>query len=149
MFFDGCFVLLFFFSLIFPIVYLCLIICLCNFADVLLKTIPTETHCNWFSKVMNLYQLQKSSSKKPSMHLYAFALKYLAILVKCSDRLVELAKSNTIQLIINTLNVKSNIKESSIFNAYMALLQSLNTHKEGVEYVFQESNWFLFIFYLI
>lgn len=74
--------------------------------------------------------------------MYAFSLKYLAILVKCNDRLVELIETHTIRLIINKLDIASNIKESSIFNAYMTLLHVLNTHKQGVEYVFQEGNWF-------
>lgn len=107
-----------------------------------MRTIPTSTHCKWFANVWDLYQLQKKSSKNPSIHLYVFSLKYLAILVKSNGRLDELIETHTILLIINNLDVESNLKESSIFNAYMTLLQTLNTHKQGVEYIFQEGNCF-------
>lgn len=116
---------------------------LCVFSDVLLQTIPTSTHCKWFSSVLKVYQRQTSISKNSSIHLYAFALKYLAVLVKSNDGLVTFIESHTLQSMINQIDIASNLKESSIFNAYMTLLQILNTHKRGVEYVFQEGNFIL------
>jgi len=108
--------------------------------DVLLKTIPITTHSKWFSNVLNIYRHQTPVSRNASIHLYAFALKYLAILVKHNDDFVKLIETGTVQSMINQLNVESDLKESSIFNAYMSLLQTLNTHKRGLEYVFQEGN---------
>ncbi|CAH1715505.1 unnamed protein product [Aphis gossypii] len=110
-------------------------------ADVLLKTIPVTTHCKWFANVLNIYRHQTPVSRNASIHLYAFALKYLAILVKHDDGFVTLIKTGTVQSMINQLDVGSDLKESSIFNAYMSLLQTLNTHKRGLEYVFQEGLW--------
>lgn len=77
-------------------------------------------------------------SRNACIHLYAFALKYLAILVKRENGLVTLIETHTLQSMINQLDVTSDLKESSIFNAYMSLLQTLNAHKCGLEYVFQE-----------
>jgi len=110
------------------------------FLDVLLKTIPITTHCKWFANVLNIYRHQTQVSRNASIHLYAFALKYLAILVKHDDGFVTLIKTGTVQSMINQLDVGTDLKESSIFNAYMSLLQTLNTHKRGLEYVFQEGN---------
>jgi len=62
----------------------------------------------------------------------------LAILVKRENGLVTLIETHTLQSMINQLDVTSDLKESSIFNAYMSLLQTLNAHKCGLEYVFQE-----------
>lgn len=110
-------------------------------ADVLLKTIPITTHSKWFSNVLNIYRHQTPMSRNALIHLYAFALKYLAILVKHNDGFVKLIETGTVQSMINQLDVESDLKESSIFNAYMSLLQTLNTHKRGLEYVFQEGLW--------
>ncbi|XP_025191469.1 uncharacterized protein LOC112591762 [Melanaphis sacchari] len=115
-------------------------------ADALLKTVPINTHCKWFASVLNMYQHQTSLSRNASIHLYAFALKYLAILVKHEDGLVALIETGTLQSMINHLDIGSDLKESSIFNAYMSLLQTLNTHKRGLEYVFQEGLWKVILF---
>lgn len=85
-----------------------------------------------------MYRNQTPVSRNACIHLYAFALKYLAILVKSDDGLAALIETRTLQSMINQLDVGSDLKESSIFNAYMSLLQTLNTHKRGLEYVFQE-----------
>ncbi|XP_060838951.1 uncharacterized protein LOC132920516 [Rhopalosiphum padi] len=115
-------------------------------ADDLLKTVPINTHCKWFASVLNLYQNQTPVSRNALIHLYAFSLKYLAILVKHADGLVTLIETGTLQSMINQLDVGSDLKESSIFNAYMLLLQTLNTHKRGLEYVFQEGLWKMILF---
>lgn len=85
-----------------------------------------------------MYQNQTPMSRNACIHLYAFALKYLAILVKRDTGLITLIETHTLQSMINQLDVTSDFKESSIFNAYMSLLQTLNTHKHGLEYVFQK-----------
>lgn len=85
-----------------------------------------------------MYQNQTPMSRNACKHLYAFALKYLAVLVKHDDGLAVLTETGTVQSMINQLDIGSDLKESSIFNAYMSLLQTLNTHKRGLEYVFQE-----------
>lgn len=108
------------------------------FTDVPLKSIPIDS--KWFDKVLDIYQQQTPISKNSSTRLYAFALKYLAILVKSNDGLVALIETNTLHSMIDQLNVTTNLKESSVFNAYMSLLQALNIHKLGVEYVFQKGN---------
>lgn len=111
-----------------------------NFADFLLKTVPITVHCKWFSRVLDIYQQQTPISKNSSVHLYAFALKYLAILVKSNDLLTSLIETHTLPSMISCIKVESNLKESSIFNAYLSLLQMLNTNKRGLEYIFQEGN---------
>lgn len=115
-------------------------------ADALLSTVPIDIYCKWFDSVMAMYRNQTPMSKNACIHLYAFALKYLAILVKHDDRLVALIETQTLQSMINQLDVGSDLKESSIFNAYMSLLQALNTHKQGLEYVFQEGLWKIILF---
>lgn len=77
--------------------------------------------------------------------MFSFALKYLAILVRSNDALVALIEAHTLKSMINQTDVFS-LKESSIFNAYISLLQSLNSQKSGLEYIFQEGTklfWFL------
>ncbi|XP_015374038.1 PREDICTED: uncharacterized protein LOC107168980 [Diuraphis noxia] len=115
-------------------------------ADALLSTVPINVHCKWFASVLEIYQNQTPISRNACIHLYAFALKYLAILVKHDNGLDAFIETHTLQSMINQLDVTSNLKESSIFNAYMSLLQSLNTHKRGLEYVFQEGLWKIILF---
>lgn len=116
-------------------------VCLFIFVDILLKNIPINAHCKWFAKVLEVYQQQTSESRNSLLHLYAFALKYLATLVKPYDNnLVVLIETRTLQSMVNLIEITSNLKESSIFNAYISLLQALNTHKRGIEYVLQEGN---------
>lgn len=103
-----------------------------------MNTIPINVHCEWFASVLDMYRNQTPVSRNARIHLYAFALKYLAILVKHDDGLAALIETRTLQSMINQLDVGSDLKDSSIFNAYMSLLQTLNTHKRGLEYVFQE-----------
>lgn len=98
-------------------------------------------HRKWFDSVLDVYRRQTPISKNSSTHLYAFALKYLAVLVKSNDGLVALVQTRTLQSMIGLLDVASNLKESSIFNAYMSLLRALNTQKLGVEYVYQEGDY--------
>ncbi|VVC25046.1 Hypothetical protein CINCED_3A021537 [Cinara cedri] len=117
-----------------------LLTCLYN-EDILLKTIPIENHLKWFTSVLNVYKQQTPITKNWAIHLYAFALKYLSILVKSNDGLVALIETQTLQSMINQLDVATNFKESSVFNAYILLLQTLNTHIQGIEYVFQEGLW--------
>jgi len=109
-----------------------------QFSDALLSTVPTDVYCKWFDSVLDIYRNQTPVSRNACIHLYSFALKYLAILVQHDDGLVALIETHTLQSMINQLDVASDLKESSIFNAYMSLLQTLNTHKRGLEYVFQE-----------
>lgn len=97
-----------------------------------------STYCIWFSSVLDICCEHTLMFKKSSIHLYTFALKFLAILVKSHDRFVALIESYTLQSLVGLLDVTSNLKESSIFNAYMSLLLVLNTHKIGLEYVFQK-----------
>lgn len=97
-----------------------------------------STHCIWFSSVLDICRQHTLMIKKSSIHLYAFALKFLAILVKSHNGFVALTQSCTLQSMVGLLDVTSNLKESSIFNAYVSLLLVLNTHKMGLEYVFQE-----------
>ena len=107
------------------------------FADGPLKTISIETHCKWFANILDACrQRQTAASKNSSTNLYAFALKYLAVLVKSQDRFVALNKTGTLQSMIEQLN----LRESSVFNSYMSLLLAFNTHKCGIEYVFHEGN---------
>lgn len=113
-----------------------------RFPDTLLKTIPIATHCEWFAGVLDVYERQTPVSRNASTHLYSFALKYLAILVKSNDGLVAFIEARTLQSMISRIDVSSSLKEPSIFNAYMSLLQTLNTHRRGVEYVLQEGNRF-------
>ncbi|XP_060871065.1 uncharacterized protein LOC132945364 [Metopolophium dirhodum] len=115
-------------------------------ADALLSTVPINVHCKWFASVLDMYRNQTPVSRNACIHLYAFALKYLAILVKRDDGLAALIETCTLQSMINQLDVGSDLKESSIFNAYMSLLQTLSTHKRGLEYVFQEGLWKIILF---
>ncbi|KAL5244226.1 hypothetical protein ACI65C_011636 [Semiaphis heraclei] len=115
-------------------------------ADALLSTVPINVHCKWFASVLDMYQNQTPMSRNACIHLYAFALKYLAILVKRDTGLITLIETHTLQSMINQLDVTSDFKESSIFNAYMSLLQTLNTHKRGLEYVFQKGLWKIILF---
>lgn len=116
-----------------------------NFIDDLLKFIPISTQCKWFSNVLSICQHKTSVTTISSIHLFSFALKYLAILVRSNDALVALIEAHTLKSMINQTDVFS-LKESSVFNAYISLLQSLNSQKSGLEYIFQEGNklfWFL------
>lgn len=109
------------------------------FADGPLKTISIEAFNKWFASVLDVCrQRQTAASRNTSTNLYAFALKYLAVLVKCEDRFVALNKTGTLQSMIEQLD----LRESSVFNSYMSLLLAFNTHKRGIEYVLQEGNIF-------
>ncbi|XP_050419640.1 uncharacterized protein LOC126832762 [Adelges cooleyi] len=117
-----------------------------NDADSVLSNIPIATHSKWFLRVLDIYKQKTVITEHMSRDLYAFALKYLAILLKSRDNLVILMDLNILQLLIQQVKDSPNLKDSAIFNSYITLLQSLNTQKLGIEHIVKEGLWLNILF---